>query len=167
MWSPANSTPTKRIRPSNCPNASCCPSGGDTDGTWKEWTAEGMLLGEQTWKRGKLDGSVKKYVDGKLSLEATYLDGQAHGVYTEHRNGKPAVTGSYAAGRKDGAWTHYAADGSVVLTATYKRGVLDGSWRQLADGAVVEGALTAGRRTGTWTATDKSGASRKLVYGSL
>jgi antitoxin component YwqK of YwqJK toxin-antitoxin module len=139
--------------------------GGKKHGVWKEWTADGhVLVLQQTWKRGKLDGSVKKFVDGKLSLEATYLAGQVAGVYTEHRNGKPAVTGSYVADRKTGTWTHYAADGSVALVATYKSGVLDGPWRQLVDGSVLEGTMRGGRRTGTWTLTDKAGSVKQLVY---
>ena len=138
--------------------------GGLKHGVWKAWTPDGVLLLEQSWKRGKLDGSVKKYVDGKLSLEATYLDGQVAGVYTEHRNGKPAVTGSYAADRKDGTWTHYATDGAVVLTSTYKIGVLDGPWRQLVDGNVLEGTMVGGRRSGTWTQTDQAGSVKRLHY---
>jgi len=137
---------------------------GAKHGTWKEWTGDGVLVLEQTWKRGKLDGIVKKYVDGKLSLEATYQDGQAHGAYVEHRDGKPAVTGQFVADRKHGAWTHHAADGTVVLTATYRDGVLEGPWRQLVDGVVIEGTMVAGRRSGTWTRTDKAGVVRTVTY---
>jgi hypothetical protein len=50
------------------------------------------------------------------------------------------------------------------LTASYKDGVLDGIWRQMFDGGVVEGSLTQGRRTGTWTRTDKAGVVRQLTY---
>lgn len=138
--------------------------GGQKHGTWKAWTDGGVLVLEQNWKRGKLDGIVKKYVDGKLSLEATYQGGQVAGAYTEHRNGKPALTGQYASDYKTGTWTHYAADGSVVLTATYKTGVLDGPWRELVDGSVLEGTMIAGRRSGTWTLTDRAGSVRKLHY---
>ena len=52
----------------------------------------------------------------------------------------------------------------VTLTATYKDGVLDGPWRQLTAGAVLEGSLTQGRRTGTWTRTDKAGEVRQTSY---
>jgi antitoxin component YwqK of YwqJK toxin-antitoxin module len=140
--------------------------GGVKHGVWKEWTPDGVLLLEQSFQRGKLDGSVKKFVDGKLSLEATYLDGQVAGVYTEHRNGKPAVTGMYASDRKTGTWTHHAADGSVVLTASYKTGVADGPWRQLVDGSVLEGTMSGGRRSGTWTLTDRAGSVTRLVYAT-
>jgi len=139
--------------------------GGLKHGPWKERTWDGTPVLDQIWKRGKLDGSVKKYVDGKISEQSTWVDGKAEGPYVEFRNGKPAVTGQFAADRRTGTWTHHGPDGSVVLVATYKDGVLDGPWRQLVDGVVLEGAMAAGRRTGTWTRTDKAGAVRTLTYG--
>lgn len=133
-------------------------------GRWKEWNADGVLLSEETWKKGKLEGAVKKYVDGKLAMEAAYVDGKADGPYVEYRLGKPAVTGQFAADAKTGTWTSYGADGSVLRIATYKEGVLDGPYRELTAGVVLEGAMVAGRRSGTWTRTDKAGAVRKLTY---
>lgn len=134
-------------------------------GVWKEWTLDGVtLLNEQSWKRGKLDGPVKKYVDGKLAMEATYVDGKVEGPYTELRAGKPAVTGQFVDDQKDGTWTIYAADGAVLRTATYKAGLLDGPYRELADGEVVEGTMVAGRRSGTWTRTNRAGTVRTLTY---
>lgn len=135
-------------------------------GSWKEWTPEGALLLEESWKRGKLDGKVKKYVDGKLAMEATYADGKATGPYAEFRAGKPAVTGQFVDDRKDGTWTIYAGDGAVLRTATYRAGVLDGPWRELTDGAVVEGPIAQGRRTGSWTRTDRAGAVTTISYAT-
>ena len=134
-------------------------------GVWREWTADGTQLQlEQHWKRGKLDGKVKKYVGGKLATEATYVDGKVDGPYAELRDGKPAVTGQYVDDQKDGVWTIYAADGTVLRTATYKAGLLDGPWRELVAGAVVEGELVAGRRVGTWSHTERGGAAQKRTY---
>jgi antitoxin component YwqK of YwqJK toxin-antitoxin module len=133
-------------------------------GTWKEWTPEGQPTLEQTWKRGKLDGVVRKYVDGRVATEAAYKDGKATGKYVEYRAGKPAVTGQFQDDRKTGTWTEYDAEDHVILTATYKNGVLDGPWHQLVDGVVLEGTMTQGRRTGTWTRTDKAGTVRQLTY---
>jgi antitoxin component YwqK of YwqJK toxin-antitoxin module len=133
-------------------------------GVWKEWTAEGVLTLEQSWKRGKLDGVVRKYADGKLISEANYKDGKATGHYAEYRAGTLAVTGEFANDRKTGTWTQYDAEGRTQLTATYKDGVLDGSWRQRIDGGVLEGNLTQGRRTGVWTRTDRAGGVRQLTY---
>lgn len=139
--------------------------GGAKHGTWKEWTEGGVLVLEQMWKRGKLDGLVKKFTDGKLSAQFTYADGKAEGAYVELRNGKPAVTGQFAGDLRTGTWTHYAADGAVVLVATFKDGVLDGPWRQLVGGVVLEGTMVAGRRSGAWTRTDRTGAVQTLSYG--
>jgi antitoxin component YwqK of YwqJK toxin-antitoxin module len=138
--------------------------GEQKHGAWKEWTPDGVPTLEQTWKRGKLDGTVKKYGDGKVSMEATYKDGKATGRYVEYRAGKPAMTGQFADDRKTGTWTEYDPEGRVTLTATYKDGVLDGPWHQLVDGVALAGTLTQGRRTGIWTQTDKAGVVRELRY---
>jgi antitoxin component YwqK of YwqJK toxin-antitoxin module len=74
------------------------------------------------------------------------------------------VTGQFADDRKTGVWTEFDADGHVTLTATYKDGVLDGPWKQLENGAVVEGTMVAGRRSGTWTRTDRAGLVQKTTY---
>jgi antitoxin component YwqK of YwqJK toxin-antitoxin module len=134
-------------------------------GLWKEWTLDGAtLLVEESWKLGKLDGKVKKYVDGKLSMEATYIDGRVDGTYTEYRDGKPSLIGQFVDDQKHGTWTIYAPSGATLRIASYKNGVLDGPWKELADAAVVEGTMVAGRRSGTWTRTDRAGAVRKLTY---
>ena len=133
-------------------------------GVWKEWTTDGVPTLEQSWKRGKLDGVIKKFVDGKLATETTYKDGKVTGPYAEYRAGKPAVTGQFQADRKTGTWTQYDPLGHVTLTASYRDGVLDGMWRQREAGAVVEGRVTQGRRTGTWTRTDEAGVVRQVIY---
>jgi antitoxin component YwqK of YwqJK toxin-antitoxin module len=140
-------------------------SGGKKFGAWRGWSElTGELLYEERWKRGKLDGAVKKYADGKLVSEVTYKDGKADGKYTEYGAGKPALVGQFAADRKTGTWTEYDADGGVVLVATYKDGVLDGAFKQLAGGVVVAGTMTNGRRTGAWTRTDRTGAVTTQTY---
>ncbi|MGE5181596.1 MAG: toxin-antitoxin system YwqK family antitoxin [Acidobacteriota bacterium] len=139
-------------------------SGDRKHGVWKEWTELGVPTLEQHWRRGRLDGAVKKLVDGKVVVESTYKDGKVNGPYVEYRNGKPALTGQFTDDKKQGTWTEYDADGSVVLTATYKDGVLDGPWKQLDAGAVLEGAMVAGRRSGTWTRTERGGAVQKITY---
>lgn len=133
-------------------------------GVWREQDELGVPKVEQRWKRGKLDGEWKKYVDGKVAASTTYKDGLAEGTYTEYRAGKPALVGQFAADRRTGTWTAYDADGAVTLIATYKNGVLDGPWRQLVGGAVLEGEMSGGRRTGTWTQTDRAGQKTSVTY---
>jgi uncharacterized protein len=141
-------------------------SGGIKHGTWKEWTPEGVPLLEKTWKRGKLDGIWRKYVDGKVGVETTYKDGKVDGAYTEFRAGKLALQGQFSDDRRQGTWTTYDKNGNVIATATYKAGVLDGPWHELVGGIVYDGQMTAGRRAGTWTRTDRTGHVDKLEYAS-
>jgi len=133
-------------------------------GTWKEWTAEGVPTLEQTWKRGKLDGMVRKFADGKVVSEVAYKNGKATGNYVEYRNGRPAVVGQFAEDKKTGVWIRYDTDGRVTLTATYKDGVLHGPWRELTGGVVRDGTMRHGRRTGTWTETDRNGEVHQVTY---
>lgn len=133
-------------------------------GTWKYMTPTGAPRREHTFEAGRLDGVVKKYVDGQVTMETTYVAGKVVGPYAEYRDGKPAVTGQYDADHKHGTWTTLNAEGVVVLTATYERGVLHGPWRQLVDGAVHEGEMREGRRHGIWTVTDRAGVVSQLTY---
>ena len=141
-------------------------AGDRKHGLWREQTPAAVPTLEQTWKRGKLDGKVKKYVDGKLAVEATYSAGLAEGAYTEYRDGKPALSGQFAADKRTGTWTSYAPDGSVALVATYKEGVLDGPWKQVSAGVTLAGQMAAGRRSGTWTQTDRAGKTYSVSYKS-
>ena len=112
-------------------------------GFWKEWTPEGLLTLEQTWKRGKLDGPVKKYVDGKRTTETTYKDGKGdRAVRRASRRQARRRLGQFLDDRKAGTWTQYDPDGHVTLAASYRNGVLDGLWRQVVDGITVEGTMT-------------------------
>jgi len=122
-------------------------------GWWREWNDSGVMLSEVQYKRGRVDGSFKKYVDGKVSVEATYKDGKAEGPYTEMRDGKPYLTGQFTADKRVGTWTIFGTDGAATLTATYKDGVLEGPWREVVAKTTIEGTLALGRRSGSWTET--------------
>ena len=61
---------------------------------------------------------------------------------------------------------HVHRDGRAVLTTTSAAGVLDGPWRQIVDGTVLDGAMAAGRRAGTWTRTDAAGVVAKITYAA-
>jgi antitoxin component YwqK of YwqJK toxin-antitoxin module len=132
-------------------------------GLWKETTETGQLVSEIHYRRGKLDGSFKKYTAGVLSVAATYKDGKAEGAYTEYRGDKPSLTGQFTGDKRTGTWTISDANGALTLVATYKDGVLDGPWKEVTRDATAEGVLVAGRPSGTWTLVDRSG-TRQLEY---
>ena len=136
---------------------------GDRHGAWTERSASGTPILEQHWEHGRLDGTVKKYAGGALSLHATYADGAPTGAYTEYRDGKPAVTGQYAAGARTGTWITRTADSGTV-TATYVDGVLAGPWERARAGVTEAGTMANGRRTGTWTTTDARAIVTTVTY---
>lgn len=133
-------------------------------GWWRQWTDVGTLVLEQHWRKGKLDGVVKKYDGRQLASEANFKAGKSHGSYTEFRGAKPSLTGQFVDDRRDGTWTSYDSEGNVMLTATYKDGVLQGPWRQRLGEVVLEGEMVAGRRAGTWTRTDRDGTTSTTTY---
>ena len=133
-------------------------------GWWKTWTESGVLLAESHWKRGRVDGVSREFVDGAPGMEATFKDGRATGAYTEYRGDKPAVTGQFVDDQRDGTWTEYAPDGSVRSIATYKLGILSGPWQQTTSGITLAGELREGRRVGTWTRTDRDGKVTRAAY---
>jgi antitoxin component YwqK of YwqJK toxin-antitoxin module len=139
-------------------------SGGVRWGVWKEWTPDGVLLVERSYKHGKLDGPWKKFVAGKVGSQATYKDGKLEGEYKELRDGKPAVTGQYEHDLKEGTWTTYDASGNAIATVTYKDNVLDGPYHASQAGVVIEGVMAKGRRAGVWTETDKTGKVKPFSY---
>lgn len=132
-------------------------------GLWRETTETGELVSEIHYRRGRLDGSYKKYTAGVLTVEATYKDGKADGAYVEYRGGKRALTGKFADDRRVGTWTRYDDGGTPTLVATYKDGVLDGPWKDVSAGATAEGQMIAGRPSGTWTHTDRAG-TRQIAH---
>jgi antitoxin component YwqK of YwqJK toxin-antitoxin module len=134
-------------------------------GWWREKTELGVPTLEQHWKYGKLDGTVRKFIDGKVAVESTYKMGKAEGPYSEYRGSKPSLTGQFKGGVRTGTWTSYGPGGEVVMIATYKAGVLDGPWKVLDSGELTEGTMVAGRRAGTWTTTTRSGQKTTVTYG--
>ena len=135
-------------------------------GWWREKTELGVPTLEEHWKYGKLDGIVHKFIDGKVAVESNYKNGKAEGTYTEYRAGKPSLTGQFKADLREGTWTAFGGDGQVTMIATYKAGILDGPWKVLDQGAVTEGTMMAGRKTGVWTRTDRSGAKTTVTYSA-
>lgn len=133
-------------------------------GWWRTKTEAGVPTLEEHYRWGKLDGPVRKFIDGALAVEATYKLGKADGTYTEYRGGKPSLTGRFKGDLRDGTWTSYGPDGEVRMIATYKGGVLDGPWTALDGSAVTAGTMVAGRRSGTWTTTPRGGAQTSVTY---
>ena len=130
-------------------------------GLWREQTELGVPTLEQHWKRGKLDGAWKKYVDGKVAVDGDVQGRQGRRAVHRVPRWQARADGQFAADQRTGTWTTYDADGAVTLIATYKDGVLDGPWRQLVAGVVLEGTMSGGRRS-RHVDPDRSGRSEDV-----
>jgi uncharacterized protein len=153
---------------------------GMRDGVWRQLGEAGNVLGEYTLARGT--GTQKRWLaDGTLYSETTLEGGVPHGparifdptgaVVTAERRHRGALDGkrvvggkhtlrieeTYARGTRRGA-RHIWQFGSLVVDERYDAGgKLDGPfklWRN-ARTPRVQGAYARGKRTGTWTWTDR------------
>jgi antitoxin component YwqK of YwqJK toxin-antitoxin module len=134
---------------------------GSRHGAWKHYWPTGKLRIEAQYKDGDLEGRWRRFSPrGSLEIDATYQAGMRQGPYVEYyADGSREVAGGFVDDKADGTWTQWQRGGKVAVRATWKDGALDGPWQETAaDGTVTAGQHVAGRRTGTWTTTDRDGA---------
>ncbi|MCO5273987.1 MAG: hypothetical protein M9900_03600 [Flavobacteriales bacterium] len=124
--------------------------GKDKDSTWNYFDESGALRSTETWKAGKLDGTMTAYFtdgttaerrvfrkgvaqgpaeqfypDGKPRYKADYVNGEPEGTETYFfANGRKELEGRYVNGQRDGGWTYYNENGSVKMQALYAQGKL-------------------------------------------
>lgn len=112
---------------------------GDYDGDFKEWTAEGQLVEESKYAKGRVVNRTRYYQNGKpkqqLAVDPTT------GVITAkdfYDTGTPRKTGTYQPCRNErcldwptpeGTVREYAEDGRLARESQYKGGELDGVQR--------------------------------------
>jgi uncharacterized protein len=155
--------------------------GGVRDGVWKQLGPTGNALGEYTMKLGT--GKQKRWLDdGPLYSEITLKQGVPHGpARIFDRNGTLVVAANLSAGKLDGKhivgvkntlrieetfvrgtrrgprkiWQFW----SLLIEEAYDgKGKLDGSFTIWRDKKTprVQGTYEHGKRTNTWTWTDKN-----------
>jgi len=56
---------------------------GKLHGLQQEYSSSAMLIKEENFKHGRLDGVSRYYTDGLLTREITYKNGKVEGVYRE------------------------------------------------------------------------------------
>jgi antitoxin component YwqK of YwqJK toxin-antitoxin module len=148
-------------------------SRGQLDGTCRQWTASGKLLGTFDMKAGT--GTMIEWWDnGAKMMEMEQTGGSPTGRYTMwHENGRKQSEGRYSEYSPTGEWTYWNMDGSIARTDTYKP---DGQesityeagqmkrfegWNTTT-GLRLEGGFENGKRHGEWKHIDNWGDVRRI-----
>jgi antitoxin component YwqK of YwqJK toxin-antitoxin module len=109
---------------------------GDYDGDFKEWTAEGQVVEESKYAKGRVVSRTRYYQNGKPKQELA-VDPKS-GVITAkdfYDTGTPKKTGTYQPCRNDrcldwptpdGTVKEFGEDGRLERESQYARGELDG-----------------------------------------
>jgi antitoxin component YwqK of YwqJK toxin-antitoxin module len=124
------------------------------------------------------------FENGKVRLSLEYVDGIRQGVLTEwFPDGQKAREGKWDNGQQSGLWTAWQPTGQKEWEATYKDGHIIGKKVSWTSGTIVmeetysdqgvltevvkyhrngkramQGSYLVGKKNGTWTYWDKSGA---------
>ncbi len=118
------------------------------DGLWKYYTVKKIVLFEENYKNGELNGRSKKYyLNGNVCEEIEWKDGTRNGIwkkyfsdgtlqlqtlhemnirtgpfYIYHSNGRTEIDGKYLNDLRAGTWKHYDRDGKFLYEIVYKNG---------------------------------------------
>lgn len=103
---------------------------GKRNGFWKEYSRNGILIGEFNYADGKLNGVAKTYfLNGKPYKVVNYKDGDYHGEYLEYfRNGQLYKSAWYEDDKGEGDVTLYNRVGIKERFYTLLNGKLNGKY---------------------------------------
>ncbi len=121
---------------------------GKKHGLWTERGTDGVLLVEQTYQHGELDGPYRRW-----------------SAYPPHRL---QVEGAYARDKPDGVWLRYDDEGRKRVRESYSAGVAHGSFEYFDDTGLMVGRSEMDRGSGAWVAYSTWGtkeAEGELVAG--
>ncbi|TRZ43978.1 toxin-antitoxin system YwqK family antitoxin [Robertkochia solimangrovi] len=94
-------------------------------GTCITTNPEGVVIKEQAFINGQLEGELKEYFPaGNIKEITTYTKNMKHGKYVLYnQSGKILIEGSYSNQQKEGVWNFYdKASGKLIKSTTYRYG---------------------------------------------
>ena len=146
---------------------------GQPQGVRRAWFASGEQKELESFEDGKLVGERKVWGrNGLLVLEENYVAGVLDGRWSDYHQGtsNPRQWGEYREGLRHGQWTRASASGVTLSTVQYDRGKLDGLLRTWSEEGVLieETTYAAGERTGpslTWYSDGTPQSSGELENG--
>jgi antitoxin component YwqK of YwqJK toxin-antitoxin module len=86
-----------------------------TDGKWKEFNKQAILVAEGNYKDGRKDGCWKYYYDtGEPVIEEHFIEGRLHGRYTSfYTTGGIMAIGQYVNDSREGKFYLFDENGAL------------------------------------------------------
>ena len=103
----------------------------EKDGKWLYYNANGMLIAEENYEKGKKQGKFKLFLgqDGILLEEATWNNNLKDGEFnTYYTTGTIRIKMNYAKGKMHGGFENYYEDGTIWNRGQYKDDFRNGTW---------------------------------------
>lgn len=130
---------------------------GQRNGWFLECEKNGVVLKEEHYVNGKLEGEVRTYFTSKsvriVKSVYHYKNGVFHGTCSDYNEmGKLSSMATYNMGVKEGVSQWYFTNGLLAMEQNYKNGLLDGSQTvYYADGKVSSsGFFKENKKSGLW-----------------
>ena len=101
------------------------------DSLWRYYNEKELLVSEETYRSGKLNGPSKTfYKNGKIAERFIYLDGLKDGEWKQfYEDGQEMVKCLYINNQLQGHYIRYYQDGRKEFEGRYKNDLKDGIWK--------------------------------------
>jgi antitoxin component YwqK of YwqJK toxin-antitoxin module len=102
------------------------------EGLWQYFGAGTKLVGEETYVKGKRDGTSKKYYpSGKVVEEINYKAGKLDGTWTRYyESGSPRMKMQNKNDIRYGEFYSYFANGKIEIQGQYDNDLKEGTWKK-------------------------------------
>jgi len=107
-------------------------------GNWKYFYPDGILMSEENYENGQLDGpQIIYYQDGQVTEFSSYKKGLLDGISSKYAsNGVLIQEITYKKGKLNGLAKYFELNGKLKETGSYKNGLRVGKWEYYMDGEI-------------------------------
>lgn len=135
---------------------------GNRNGSWKDFSAAGVLVAEGNYTANRRTGVWKFYnTAGKMEQAGAYSNGRIDGTWRwYYPEGELLREEDYYQGKRDGSYTEYSRTGEIIAQGTYADGERNGVWKVTTGDNTEEGEYLLGLRNGEWKSYYPDGKMR-------
>jgi len=114
---------------------------GNRNGSWKDFSSDGVLIAEGVYTNNRRTGSWKFYNrEGRLEQAGSYNNGRIDGTWSwYYPTGEILREEDYYQGKRDGNYTEFSASGEIIAQGSYADGERNGDWKINTGDNVEEG----------------------------